>query len=177
MIDRNSKYIRFIIRFFWALTKVIITLVILTVIAINWDMVAMGKVVRGKYFVGLIVKDDSKAPEEWTPTKELVLSLEDDLQKYITQTLGKDNWIAEHLPEYKVQYWGYICDGKKTLQIDFHHNSTVKYGFWKIPFGVLGGGRNHFKVTCQRGSSLDFRSTMTPDDVQPAATAVSADAL
>jgi len=153
MINKNSTIVRFTMKFLKVLARVIIGLVILIAIAINWDMVAMGKVVRGQHFVGLIVKDDSKPPERWTPTKELVLSLENDLQQYVIMNQEKNSWIVQHLPEYKVQYWGYINDGKKILSIKFHHNLSVKYGMWKIPFGVLGGGCNHFSVvydTAQR---------------------------
>jgi len=146
MIDRNSTIVRYTIKSIKVFAKVIAGMVILIAIAINWDFVAMGKVVRGRHFVSLLVKDDSKLPAGWTPTKELVLSLEDDLHQYVIRNQEKTSWIVEHLPEYKVQYWGYIHDGKKILQINFHHNSSVKYGMWKIPFGVLGGGRNHFTV-------------------------------
>jgi len=131
-----------------------------------------GEVVKGKYFEGLIVyyqpTELDKKYEElpgWTPTRKLVLSIEEDLfkhlEKYAAENQNFNKLIFKHILEYKVQYWGYAYVNKeklrqqnythryeqKILQINFHHNSSVENGMWKIPYGVLGGGYKHFTVT------------------------------
>lgn len=130
-----------------------------------------GEVIKGRCFEGLIVKylptefeKKNRTPPGWTPSRDLVLSIEDDLKNYIEmygKTSNADKWIVEHLSEYKLQYWGYTeikeeelrktnflhKFDKRTLQINFNHISEVPDGEWKIPFGVLGGGHYFFTIS------------------------------
>lgn len=113
-----------------------------------------GEIVKGKYWEGLIVKTE-RIPHRkgdtptWTASRELVLAIEPELIEYIKKS-GKernaDQWILDHLSEYKLQYLGFFENNSKVLAISFSHISQVKDGAWKEPFGVLGGGHYFFHV-------------------------------
>ncbi len=113
-----------------------------------------GEIVKGKHWEGLIVNSEKLPyrkgdPPMWTPSRDFVLSIEPALFEYINQygkEPGADQFIVEHLSEYKVQYWGYYHNNQKVLLINFKHISHIKNGAWKIPSGTLGGGHYFFGV-------------------------------
>jgi hypothetical protein len=118
------------------------------------ELTKYGEIVKGKYWEGLIVNKDAfphrkDDPQTWTASHELVQNIEPALFEHI-QKYGKskeaDQWIIEHLSEYKLQYWGFYNNNVKVLAIIFKHISGVQNGAWKEPSGVLGGWHYYFSV-------------------------------
>jgi hypothetical protein len=140
---------------------VVFLLIVQVFVASCNSMNRYGEVVRGKYFEGLIVRyDDSEPigksnPPGWTPGKELFLEIEPSLLKYMNSYGTEpyaDRWINAHLFEYKLQIYGDYAGERKVMSIWFYHESKVKGGAWKVPFGVLGGGDYFFLIKYDVGS-------------------------
>ena len=96
----------------------------------------------------------------WTPTAEMVATLEARLPAFLAQNQNKFNAnkppIAERLPEYKFQYWGENINGKQVIAVNALCRAPDNWRTQRVM--VLDGGDCffNFKYDFANDTFFDF---------------------
>jgi hypothetical protein len=99
---------------------------------------------------GLSFEFNEPIVDTWTPTKEDVLALENDLLPYLEQELTPDHYayrIIEDLPLYTRQYFGIVLtEGQPLIYANYFCNAE-NFDYWlEGNVMVMDGGECFFQV-------------------------------